>query len=89
MDDNALIPVFIPALIVLLRQDERAKGSPLTAEEVTAIRDRALCVRLPRDLARQILSERGFADIDPLDTWEEWKAYRARNAAIGALPTNN
>ena len=89
MDDNALIPVFIPALIVLLKQDERTKGSPLTADEVIAIRDRALCVKLPRDLAREIIGQRGFADIDPANAWEEWQAYPVQQFGIGAQPTKN
>ena len=44
---EALVPVFIPPLRVLLRNAERQKGMPLTEEEVTGIRDAGVCIMLP------------------------------------------
>ena len=46
MSDDPLIPVFVPALVVLLANEERAKGTALTRDEVLAIRDRGACVML-------------------------------------------
>lgn len=45
--EEPLIPVFIPALVVLLLDAERRKGSPLTEEEVLHIRDKGVCIVLP------------------------------------------
>ena len=42
MSDDPLVPVFIPALVVLLANKERSKGEPLTREEVLEIRDRGV-----------------------------------------------
>jgi hypothetical protein len=77
MDNGTLVTIFIPALIARLWQHEQAKGSPLTAEKVTAICERAICMTLRRDLAREIIAERGFADIDPANAWEEWQVARS------------
>ena len=46
--EDDLVPVFIPALVALLIQAEELNGSPLTRNQVIAIRDNADCVMLPR-----------------------------------------
>jgi hypothetical protein len=71
------MPVFMPPLVVLLAHDERAKGAPLTREEVLAIRDRGVCVMLRQSMAIEIASQRGYDDINPESAWEDWQAVRA------------
>ena len=77
MSDDPLIPVYMPSLRVLLAHDEAEKGSPLTREEVLAIRDEAETVMLPRSKLIEIASRRGYADIDPERAYEEWQILRA------------
>ncbi len=76
MSDEELIPLFMPSLLVLLAHDEAEKGSPLTREEVFAIRDQAATVTLDRSVANQIMSRRGYKDINSDFAYEEWQAVR-------------
>ena len=76
MNDEEPIPLFMPSLLVLLAHDEAAKGSPLTREEVLAIRDQAAKVILDRSMAIQIASRRGYKDIHPDFAYEEWQLVR-------------
>ena len=78
MDDAQSVRVYTPALIVLLRQSEIAKVSPLTRDEVEAIRNGAVSMMVTRSTAKQIAKERGFEDINPANVWEEWQKVRAR-----------
>ncbi|MDH2066829.1 hypothetical protein [Pantoea sp. GD03673] len=68
--------VFIPALIPLLLKNENEKGSPLTEEEVSSIRDNASAIEVASDIALTMAECRGYADINPDNCWAEWKAYR-------------
>jgi len=77
VNDDELLPIFMPALVVLLAHDERKKGSPLTREEVLAIRDSGTCAMLRRSSAQQIWAMRGYDDIDPERVWEEWQVVRS------------
>jgi len=70
------VPVFIPALALLLRQAEQAKGSPLTRAEVLQVRDKGVCMMLRPSAALELEEKRGFRDIDPEDCWEDWQALR-------------
>ena len=70
----------IPSLVATLLDRERAKGSPLTEEEVIRIRDNCAAVAVPAEVAREIDESRGYVDIDPENCWEEWQ--RARKALI-------
>ena len=81
MDEAQLVRIYIPALIMLLRQSEAAKVSPLTRDEVVAIRDGAISMMVPLAVAKQIAVERGYDDMDPANVWEEWQARRATSAA--------
>jgi hypothetical protein len=76
MSDEELISLFMPSLLVLLAHDEAEKGSPLTREEVLAIRDQAATVMLDRSMANQIMSSRGYKDINSDFAYEEWQAVR-------------
>lgn len=68
--------VFIPALVVVLLSKERETGRELTQQEVESIRDSATAVRMPVDVAKEMIKERGYLDIDPEDVWEEWLLYK-------------
>ncbi|KAA5948326.1 hypothetical protein F3I27_08845 [Pantoea sp. Bo_2] len=68
--------VYIPALIPLLLNKENEKGSPLTEEEVSRIRDSATCIEVARDIAFTMAECRGYFDINPDKCWDEWRAYR-------------
>lgn len=75
MSDD-LVPVFIPALAVLLLNQERAKGAPLTQSEVEEIRDRSVVMQMAPERARAMAEERGYEDLDPERAWEEWRRVR-------------
>ena len=68
--------VFIPALVVVLLSKERETGRELTQQEVESIRDSATAIRVPVDVAKEMIKERGYLDIDPEDVWEEWLLYK-------------
>jgi len=84
-----LVPVFIPALAVLLLNQERAKGSPLTQSEVEEIRDRSVVTQMARERAEAMAEERGYEDLDPERAWETWRAARHQllNGKELELPT--
>ena len=79
--EDDLIPVFTPALVALLIQAEELNGSPLTRDQVIAIRDNADCVMLPRSAKAEMEEERGYTDIDPERCWEDWSIVRAKLSA--------
>jgi hypothetical protein len=79
--EDDLLPTFIPALVALLIRAEELNGSPLTRNQVMAIRDNANCVMLPPSAKAEIEEERGYADIDPERCWEDWLMVRARMSA--------
>jgi hypothetical protein len=81
MSERKLVLTFIPALITVLLNQEERNGSPLTEQEVLEIRDKAIAVALPTEVALQIAESRGYQDIDPDHCWEQWQ--RARIDLIG------
>src|SRR5258708_19803725 len=76
MSDEPLIPIFIPPLLTLLVNAERQKGSPLTPSEVAAVRDRGVCIMLPKSKASKMAEARGYNDIDPEHAWDQWQVVR-------------
>ena len=76
MSAEALIPVFMPSLVAILLRREQDKGSPLTEDEVIAIRDKSTAVMTPRPVAVKIAEQRGYDDIDPEDCWAQWQEIR-------------
>ena len=80
--EDDLVPVFIPALVALLIRAEQLNGSPLTRNQVMAIRDNANCVMLPPSAKAEMEEERGYADIDPQRCWEDWLIVRAKMSAV-------
>jgi len=87
MAEPQLIPVFMPALVVLLHNLERKKGSPLTEQEVLDIRDKGVCMMMRVEHAIALDEKRGYNDIDPQHVWEQWQEARARltDAAPGTF----
>ncbi|ASN68802.1 hypothetical protein 7AX3_61 [uncultured Caudovirales phage] len=67
-----MIVLFIPSLISLLVSKAEEKGSPLTEEEVLAIRDNATAVVTDAQGVLAVAERRGYQDIDPEHCWEEW-----------------
>jgi hypothetical protein len=65
----------LKAVSILLRR-ENDKGSPLTEEEVLAIRDQSIAVMLPSTAAVEVCDKRGYDDINPEKCWSEWQQIR-------------
>jgi hypothetical protein len=76
LSEDELIPVFMPSLVSVLVRSERDKGSPLTEEEVLAIRDKSAVVMMRRRHAVEMAEKRGYDDIDPTQCWSEWQRVR-------------
>ncbi|MEI9880696.1 hypothetical protein [Atlantibacter hermannii] len=68
--------VFIPALVAVLTAKETEVERDLIKEEVESIRDSATAIRVPVEVARDMVKERGYLDIDPENVWEEWLLYK-------------
>lgn len=60
-----LVIVPIPALVVVLVQKERAKGAPLSREEVEKIRDAAVCMTMRQSHARKWKSSEAIRTLTP------------------------
>ena len=54
MTEESLVLVTMPPLVTLLLHHEREKGSPLTEDEVSALRDGAVCISVPYEVAAQM-----------------------------------
>jgi hypothetical protein len=74
---DGMVPLFIPSLISVLLNREKAKGAPLTESEVLGFRDAATCVMTPVDTAAHVTDVRGYADIDPSNCWDEFLKFKA------------
>jgi hypothetical protein len=68
----------------LLLRAENLNGSPLTRDEVVAIRDNAVCMMLPASVKAEMEKKRGYPDIDPERCWDEWLQFRAATSDRGA-----
>lgn len=66
----------IPALVAILLNKEREKGSPLTENEVLEIRDNAVCMMLPISARDKMEESRGYPDLNPEYVWEQWQEVR-------------
>lgn len=72
-----LFIVPVPALVAVLLNLEKRKGSALTETEVIEARDTAVCIAMPRSALEAVIEARGYLDIDPEDAWEAWLAFKA------------
>ena len=75
-DTDDLVPVFMPALVLLLVHAEDKKGEPLTKDEVYSIRDSGACIMMDAGDARKMDDSRGYRDIDPENCWHDWQMAR-------------
>jgi len=76
VSDDPLVPVVMPAVVVLLLNAEKQKGAPLTQGEVESIRNTGTCVMIPLPQVAAIQERRGYDDVDPERAWEEWQVVR-------------
>ena len=74
--EEELVPTPIPALIAILVNKEREKGSPLSENEVLEIRDNAVCIMLPISEKEKMEESRGYPDLNPEYVWEQWQEAR-------------
>ena len=77
-ETDDLVPVFMPALVDLLVHAEDKKGTPLTRDEVHAIRDSGACIMMEADDARKMDDSRGYRDINPENCWHDWQMARRK-----------
>ena len=71
-----MVLVAMPPLVTLLLHHEREKGSPLTEDEVTGIRDAPVCMTLPCSVAAEMADARGYDDVRLENAWEDWSMLR-------------
>lgn len=75
-DAEELIPIPVPALVAVLLNKEKEKGSPLSESEVIDIRDSAACIMGSSNEVQELEKTRGYSDIDPEFAWEQWQEVR-------------
>lgn len=75
-DESLLVPMALPALLVLLLAVEKEKGRDLREEEVLAVRDQAVFAMVPARMKAGVEASRGYVDIDPEHVWMEWQERR-------------
>lgn len=75
-EDEELIPLFIPALSVVLFAAEEKKGVALTEEEVLSIRDNSITMMMPKSAAKSLSEKCAYEDLDPENVWNEWLLFR-------------
>jgi len=80
--EDRLIITHIPSLVATLLNKERAKGAPLTEEEVESIKDEAPARVLTPEQRAAVDKGRGYDDIDPERAWEDWQNARIELQAI-------
>jgi hypothetical protein len=74
--EEPLVPVPVPALGMLLLQLEKEKGFALTEAEVLSARGKAVCMMMRLSHKEALDEKRGYRDVDPLNVWVEWQAFR-------------
>lgn len=85
-EDEQLIANFVPLLVQMLALGEEQKGSHLTEREVIAIRDKAPCIMVPSEVAKELEEKRGFRDVNPENCWADWNQLRVEFTGRGYLP---
>lgn len=68
--------VFIPALAALLEAKENDYGRELAREDVESTRDNATAIKLPAEIARDMIKSRGYLDINAENAWDEWLLHK-------------
>ncbi len=75
-DTDKVIIYPVPSLVSTLLVQQKAKGSPLTEQEVIQIRDACPSIAMPPDVAAKVDEGRGYRDLDPERCWEQWQEAR-------------
>jgi hypothetical protein len=83
---KGLVPVFMPALAIVLAGAESSKGRRLTEAEVLRIRDNAPCVTMEPEDAAKMAESRGYRDVEPENCWADWHRLRVQFTGYGFLP---
>ncbi len=78
MNKEKLVPLFIPALCVLLVNAEDKKGSPLEEGEVLELRDKAAVMMVSKEHFDAMADSRGYPDLDPENCWYDWQMLRRK-----------
>ncbi|WP_165190584.1 hypothetical protein [Caulobacter soli] len=78
-NQDHLVIVPIPPLVVVLAQLEKEKGRPLTEAEVIEARGKAICMTMAASRADALAQARGYADLDPAHVWEDWLAFKSQS----------
>ena len=81
-----LVPVFMPALRVLLAAMEGQEAKPLTRERVKSIRDEGARIMMKQRDAQKLERSRGYADLSPELAWEQWQLVRRQDATPRGQP---
>jgi hypothetical protein len=76
MEAGLLDIVHVPALVAVLLNKKREKGTPLTEQEVVEIRDTSEAIAMTREQHLEVIEGRGYLDIDPENAWEAWQEAR-------------
>ena len=69
---DSLVPVFLPALVDVLKAAEKEKGEPLEEDEVLSLRDNAICMTMSTSRSAKMDESRGYPDIPADNVWAEW-----------------
>jgi hypothetical protein len=76
-DYPSTIPVYIPTLVAVLSslQAKLPSGMTLSREEVEKVRDTSPCLPTGVRAAQVLERQRGYADLDPENVWEQWQIF--------------
>ena len=78
--DEPTVLVPLNPFVMILAGAERQKGSPLTEEEVLAVRDNSTCVAMTVSQAQKFYasldSQVAVPRINPERAWDEWQEIR-------------
>jgi hypothetical protein len=78
-DNDRLVAVPIPPLVALLVALQKAKGEALTEVDVLEVRDKAVCMAMPRSEALKMAELRGYRDLNPENVWAEWQEFSSQS----------
>jgi hypothetical protein len=79
LDRESTVSVPIPALVIQLQMRELQNGASLDEEEALEIRNKARYFTIPASEKAAMDRNRGYQDIDPLNVWQEWLMFKARD----------
>lgn len=84
-EHEELITHFVPPLGTLLAMQEEQKGSALTQDEVSKIRDEAPCVMIPAQTFADLRKKNDYAEIHPENAFDDWQRFKC-DYGLGYLP---